>query len=334
MGSPTVLVSIIMPVYNVENYLEQSLMAVANQTFRDYEFIIINDGSTDNSDNIIKSFINQHDNLNINYLVQKNEGQSSARNKGINVAQGKYIYFFDSDDLIKENAIELLYKKSINNNLNLLLFSGETFVEAKETSTTKYKFNYQKNKNYLQIMNGKETFIQLIKNDEYSTSPCLYFIKRDVLKVNKIKFYEGIIHEDALFTFQLILSTDRIKVIQDTFFYRRIRPNSTMTARNATESFLGNYTVLIEMLIFQSNISEKDNELMKAIINRLSDAFGNAINQYIYMSKSDQKKYIENIMHLKKINEKYSYFNRKDYWLFNKQPSIYAVLKRSYDLIK
>lgn len=118
-------VSIIIPIYNVEKYLRQCLDSAVNQTLSNIEIILINDGSTDNSSCIAREY-----SLNYSFIKlieQKNSGQSIARNKGIDAANGKYIYFLDSDDYIEINAIENLYKEAERNNLDLVLFEGNSF---------------------------------------------------------------------------------------------------------------------------------------------------------------------------------------------------------------
>ena len=99
-----VKISVIIPVYNVENYLEESLDSIINQTFTDLEIICVNDGSTDNSPSILNNYANKDSRINI--INQENKGLSAARNSGLDVATGDYIYFFDSDDILELTALE------------------------------------------------------------------------------------------------------------------------------------------------------------------------------------------------------------------------------------
>lgn len=334
MQNSNIEISVIIPVYNVENYIYESLSSVAKQTFTQYELIVINDGSTDRSEKIIKEFMNEHKQMQIHYIYQENNGQSSARNRGIEVASGEYIYFFDSDDLIEENALEILYMKSNENNLDLLLFSGQSFYETQNAQTLKYKFDYLKKESYPIVLSGKEMFVKLLENDDYSTSPCLYFVRKSVLREKKLYFYEGIIHEDALFTFQLILSVDRTMVINDILFRRRVRLNSTMTANNHLKKFQGLTRVLIEMDMFKQKIEIENMQLEYAIQNRMADAFGNSINQYIYLEKEEQNKFINQIALINSIAVENNFFKRKDYWLFTKSPSLYSSVRKTFDYLK
>ena len=116
------IVTIIIPVYNTERYLRQCLDSVINQTFKDFECICINDGSTDNSYNILKEYV-QKDNRFTVINLPENKGQGNARNKGINIAKGKYITFIDSDDWVKENHIEQLYNNITKYNSDIVIGS-------------------------------------------------------------------------------------------------------------------------------------------------------------------------------------------------------------------
>ena len=118
-------VSIVIPVYNVEEYLRRCLDSVVNQTLRDIEIICINDGSTDNSSHILAEYQSKENRLRV--ISQKNGGQSKARNAGLEVATGEYIYFLDSDDYIKTYALEKLYTIAKTNNLIFYILTVKSF---------------------------------------------------------------------------------------------------------------------------------------------------------------------------------------------------------------
>lgn len=110
-------ISLIIPVYNVQEYIEKALQSVANQTFKDFEVIIVNDGSKDQSVEIAKKFINKYDNFKL--INQENQGLSAARNTGLREAKGEYIAFIDSDDFIESNFLEELYHLSVDNDADI-----------------------------------------------------------------------------------------------------------------------------------------------------------------------------------------------------------------------
>lgn len=124
-------VSVITPIYNQEKYLEECLQSLLNQTFTDFEVILINDGSNDNSETIAKSFIEKYSNF--KYFHQDNRGVSVARNRGIEESQGEYLYFLDSDDTLSADFLESVYKKAINNNADFVVCGEADWAAGLET---------------------------------------------------------------------------------------------------------------------------------------------------------------------------------------------------------
>ena len=125
-------VSVIVPVYNTEKYLRQCLDSVVNQTLQDIEVICIDDGFTDDSKRILDEYA--HRDARILVYSKENGGQSSARNKGMDLAQGDYLYFLDSDDYILDTALECLYECAEAEQLDILFFGGDSFFENRELS--------------------------------------------------------------------------------------------------------------------------------------------------------------------------------------------------------
>ena len=133
-------VSIIVPVYNVENYLIDCLDSLINQTLKEIEIILINDGSTDNSLKIINLYA-QYDSR-IKIIDQENKGPSSARNRGLDVSQGEFISFIDSDDWIDNDFIEKLYLSALNNNCDI----ATATIIRKRRFAQKYRMHYTNEK--------------------------------------------------------------------------------------------------------------------------------------------------------------------------------------------
>lgn len=243
-------VSIIIPIYNVEKYLRECLDSVINQTLHDIEIICVNDGSTDDSLSILEEY-SSHDNRLI-LINKQNGGTSSARNFGIKNAYGEYLYFLDSDDYIDVRAMEILYHISVENDLDVLYFDGQAFFENKllENNFPSYKQYYKRNTAYDKLINGQLLFAQMNKNKEYLPSLCLQFLKASYLKDIKLRFYEGIIHEDNLFTFLCIMQAKRVSHINMPLFYRRVRENSTMTQLKRADNVKVYLICFIETLKF------------------------------------------------------------------------------------
>lgn len=123
-----VQISVIIPCYNQEKYIAEALDSVLEQTFKDFEIIVINDGSTDNSANIIKSYVKKHPQI-IRYIGQRNQGVIAARNNAIAKAQGEYIFPLDGDDKIAPNCLSKLYEAMINKQGDVIYCDGEYFGE-------------------------------------------------------------------------------------------------------------------------------------------------------------------------------------------------------------
>ena len=277
-------VSIVIPVYNVEEYLRRCLDSVVNQTLRDIEIICINDGSTDNSSHILAEYQSKENRLRV--ISQKNGGQSKARNAGLEVATGEYIYFLDSDDYIKTYALEKLYTIAKTNNLEILFFDSEVFFENDilKNQFSEYLTAYDRKNEYTDVLNGKDLFCKLVTNNAYVVQPCLQFTKRKYLEEKNIQFLEGIIYEDNLYTFVSILQAERVAHIKDKLYVRRIRPNSTMTdTKFRFFHFYSSFMCYIRMLQFSYSIPQ-DEVLEKAIVKVLSGVYRSAQEKYNLIS--------------------------------------------------
>lgn len=242
MFSP--LVSIIIPVFNSEDYLRECLDSVLNQTYKNIEIILVNDGSTDNSAKILKKYALENDNIVL--INQNNHGQSFARNVGLDYAKGKYIYFLDSDDYILSDMIRQLITKMEKYNLEIIRFGGKSFTDhhqyKKEMNRYDYKDKFDKNKLY-----KKEEFLNACK-EAYTPSPVLYITKRDVLLKNNIKFDLDLKKfEDEIFTLTLFLNIRKAMYEPNIYYMRRYRPDSLMTSsieEDPMEIFNLNYKVV------------------------------------------------------------------------------------------
>lgn len=226
-------VSIIVPVYNVERYLRECLDSLQRQTLKDIEVILVNDGSTDGSCEIAREYV--ANNRNFTLINRENGGLSAARNTGLDLAQGEYVYFLDSDDYLADDAIEKLYKKSKAENLDQLRFVAYTFEDGtKNFMWTRDDTNggYKYLGDYPTVMSGRCFYRKTLDNNDYYPSCCLIFTKRVVIEKNGLRFYEGILHEDNLFNFQLTTLCDRVALLHEPLYYRRCRTGSITRVKN------------------------------------------------------------------------------------------------------
>ncbi len=204
-------VSVIVPVFNSENYLEKCLDSILSQTLNDIELILIDDGSTDNSLSIIKNYSKKYSN--IIYRSKKNEGQAIARNLGIEIATGEFACFVDSDDYIENTMLEKLYKDAIKNDSDIVICD---YVEEYKNK------NIQKKSLFINASTLQKSYILCV------AGPCSKIIRTQILKQNNIKFLENNIYEDLAIIPSLALYTDRISYCEEFLYHYVIRKNSTM----------------------------------------------------------------------------------------------------------
>lgn len=298
-----ILLSIIIPVFNTELYLEECLESILNQGLNSYEILIINDGSTDSSKDIILEYTDRYPF--IKYFEQENSGQGTARNVGIDNSIGKYIYFMDSDDFLAQGKLKEMLTNIIELDYELLFFEGESFLHENPDKLIT-DFNYKKKNNYGQFDTGEELLVAFSMNNELIISPCLYITKASVIKNNKLYFPEKIKHEDEFFTVTLLLYAKKCSHMNETVFLRRIRNNSTMTNTNKIPSFIGYSKVLYyfddiyEKFPFSS---EKGKQAYKRKMQQLTKAAYRAYSQI-----EEKSKVKDASEELNTFGKKYSYF--------------------------
>lgn len=230
------LISVIIPVYNVEQYLEECLDSVINQTYNNIEIIAINDGSKDRSLDILKKYASTYP---IKIFDQENKGNSIARNRGIDLAKGKYINFLDSDDYLSLDAYENLINQMEKNDVDLIRFAAEPFVDGVDYNIDKNQYDFSKYYEEGKVYE-KEEFLaslqQSLLQKSFSASPCLFIVKSEIIKKNQIKFTPGIRYEDELFTLEVFLNVNRAMYDPNFYYKRRYRANSIMTTQKQSQN--------------------------------------------------------------------------------------------------
>lgn len=242
-------VSVILPIYNVASYLEETFESLIRQSLKDIEIIAVNDGSTDCSEDIIKKYQEKDDR--VIYFSQDNKGQSAARNLALHYAQGEYVYMMDSDDILKDNdALQVCYDYAEKNKADFIFFDGESFSEKgvdRISRNTKRTHLVEENKK----CNGESLLNLVLDIQTHNCVVWLLFIRRSFLNSIDLHFYEGIIHEDELFTTILTLSSRNIYCLKRCFVGHRIRQSSTMTNTFSKRNLECYLTVADELLRFR-----------------------------------------------------------------------------------
>ena len=237
-------VSVIIPVYNTEQYVAKTIESILNQTLYDIEIILINDGSKDNSLSILEQYAGIDKRIRL--INQDNKGLSVSRNIGIEAANGEYILFMDSDDLLDKNTLEQCYKKSKDNNLEFVFFDADAFSDDDIDLSKMYSYN-RSGLFEDSVFNGKQLLKYQINNNLFRSSVCLMFFLRDFITKNKISFIPNILHEDEPFTFKCYYYAQRVGRIDNTFFKRRYRYNSIMTTAFNLKNLNSYFTVIKEI---------------------------------------------------------------------------------------
>lgn len=208
-------ISIIVPVYKVEAYIHKCVDSILNQTFKDFEIILINDGSPDNCGHICDEYAKKDDRVKV--IHKENGGLSDARNAGLNIARGDYVGFVDSDDWIEPDMYELLYNMCEENQCDI----------ANCTSTIHFKHKVVKNGTHsLEIHNRKQAMEFMLKGELYDEVVWTKLFKRSLLE--DIRFSVGIIYEDTAFTYKVIHKSERVCCIGAPKYHYIKRDDSTM----------------------------------------------------------------------------------------------------------
>ncbi|EGF52297.1 Glycosyltransferase involved in cell wall bisynthesis [Bacteroides clarus YIT 12056] len=213
-------ISIIIPVYNVENYLAECLNSVVNQTYRDIEIIIVNDGSTDNSFSIIQQY-QLHDER-IKIINQENQGLSAARNAGMKVASGDYLWFIDSDDYVAINACEE-FVKHLCTGCDLVVFNRCLFDDQEKEIVT---FN-DVNKIY---NSGRAYLLNAVKYRDFAAPVCFKIFRRNLIQTLQLRFTKDIVYEDLLFSFEYLYNSNKVIVLDDNLYFYRHHRNGNITS--------------------------------------------------------------------------------------------------------
>lgn len=284
----TPIVSIIIPVYNTEPYLEDAIGSIMSQTLNNIEIICIDDGSTDQSLETL-NFLSQSDSR-IKVLHKENGGQSSARNLGLEVAQGKYIYFFDSDDFLKPTSLDQLVNTAESDRVDIVFFDGETIYDTPQLAQEYPQFAglYTRHSSYLSPSSGETMFIEMNKKNEYLVQPCLMFFKRAFIEEHELRFEEGIVHEDNIFIAVALLRAKRVSRLAKSLFQRRIRQGSTMTSRDKVKDYTAFFTCSVRLYMLAEHSPLLKPEAL-AILNNKAFSFLNRASEYYWSLKKNER---------------------------------------------
>lgn len=277
--------SIIVPVYNTEKHLEKCFESIISQNTKDIEALIINDGSTDNSELIIKKYTEKYPNI-FTYYKKENSGIADTRNYGIEKASGKYIMFLDSDDYIDVKLFDNV-EKYIDKEIDLIKYKLQRVDEKGKLLEISQGANFEET-------SGQDGFNKLFDNDKLLDSPCVYIIKKKIFTKNKLKFMLGTEHEDfGLMPFVIINAQTMVSINFYGYYYVQSIGSITRntdykkTIKKAYDT-LKHYDNAIN-LANKLNISKKTKENVKIYYTNAVILKANELNE------DDQQTYIKEL---------------------------------------
>jgi len=310
------ILSIIVPVYNVELYLQKCIERLLKQNIDNYEIILINDGSTDNSYSICLEYEKKYPEK-IKCYSKDNSGLSDTRNLGVNKASGNYVCFMDSDDYIDENSLS--YFISIMNEKRSDIIYFGYYYEKKDYIQKKYTYKSLANKNYT----SNEFMKNELKKRNLPIPACFAFYKKELIINNNLYFESGMLHEDERWSPQIILNSSSIFVTDKVIYHYVQREGSITHKKDKTKNGLD----LLDTAYYLLNISNelKDTELKRLFKNRISMIYMKAIvigslYRKEYVKKIDRSFPLKNTCFFKDIIKAILFFfNLRLYCYLNKK---------------
>lgn len=306
-------VSIIIPVYKVEEYLADCLTSVLNQTFQDYEVILVDDGSPDSCPQLCDEWATKDERIKV--IHRENGGLSAARNSGVKAAKGDYLYFLDSDDELTPDALEVMYRL-VDAHSRVDLVQGGFFEKKVDAgkptpyNLPEYTEDAKLIKNTLLTFDG-----DLIKAQSR-------LVRRDFFIENELWFKEGIIHEDNHWTFFLAKSVKTMCFCNKRTYYHRMNPDSITHAINVKKEYNA-FRIILED--FCSNI---DNFLPGRQKELIIETLIVALNKG-YISTNEERQYLINLVKRKNnVIENillYLYLNTKNSQILHLLVRLYKI---------
>lgn len=270
MKTPYAKVSVIIPVYNVEQYIEKCITSVLSQTYKNIEIIIIDDCGSDKSIQIAESLISGLENRAKILYNQCNQGPSISRNNGINVVSGKYFYLLDSDDYIDCDAIEKLVACADSTDADMVVGCIKKCEDNKET--------YIRNEfpAHASLSDIRAAFYR----NEFKPYGSHKLINLEQYRKSGVIFYPGIFHEDLLWLIQLLYSFKRIEFVNDSILNYQIRPQSTSTSNDNYDLRAKSFAVILKEMYTTARVkSIPDMELFDMCwITYFTNAYSLALN--------------------------------------------------------
>lgn len=271
--------SVIVPVYNIKDYLRECVDSILAQTNSNYELLLVDDGSTDGSEKICDYYANHYSEVNV--IHRTNGGLSAARNSGIDVAQGNYLVFIDSDDYIADNSLEEISKSIGTENFDVIVTRlVQKYPNAEEIRNNSIMHLPQEN---------SEEIVNWVFCRSANTWPAVqYIVSREFVKEKNLRFAEGYLHEDLAWTACLMASAEKVTVCSLPWYFHRMQREGSITATSKPKRVVD---VISLALLTEEYLEHQDIEIQKKekIRNRIFLSISSILSQYSIADDSGKK---------------------------------------------
>ncbi|MGI6501348.1 MAG: glycosyltransferase family 2 protein [Anaerostipes sp.] len=287
------LISVIIPVYNVEKYISECVNSVVNQTYKNLEIILVDDGSKDDSGRICDEICLKDRRIKV--IHQKNGGLSAARNSGLAIAQGAYLFFLDSDDYLPLNSIESLYKLTLINQAQIAICNMIRTSKRRE-------INIGNNKCATKEMNSRAALLEMLYGNAFSTSACGKLFEKELF--TNVEFPVGKFSEDLFTIYKVILKAKAIVYTEYIGYYYYFRNEGSLVVTTYKEKHL---EALEAVDNIKRDLNSKNNDIRAAISNQ----YINVIYDIVSRKPTVQEFNNKTIVNALKENRKIEVFNSK-----------------------
>ena len=317
----TPLVSIIIPVYNVEKYLDKCIESIVNQTYTNLEIILVDDGSPDNCPQMCDAWAEKDSRIKV--VHKENGGLSSARNKGLDIAKGGYILFVDSDDYISYDCVDILLKTLLENKCDLAV---ARYIETNNGRTKKKVFS-KKTFVFNEADYWNNYYVNLFSQTDISAAfinACGKLYKKELF--DNIRFPIGKINEDTFTTYKIISECSKIAYIDKLVYYYVYRPSSITRSINSSKEIIKSLDV-IDAMKERVNYFARNNFDKNLIKYAYIDLLDYQIDRY-YIAKLSYKNKKLSSKIKKDYNKTYQEakkYNALDNDLYKKRNSLYSL---------
>lgn len=282
--------SIIIPVYNVKLYIKRCITSVLNQTYKDYEVILVDDGSTDGSGKICDEYVKQDNRIRV--IHQKNHGVSVARNVGIQAAIGEILLFLDSDDCYEQNNLLKEIAKVIHG-ADIVVFNWKEFKHGQkfENCTVREYLSYMKR----EYIDGVSFLQDVVSMSLYPWSICFYAFRKDFWMEHGFQFPVGMKYEDVALTYKVLLKAKKIITVENIWYCYMIGRSGSITSTLNYETEIDKLNIISENIL-DIQTQNVPNELKIKLCNNFSCLYYSAVIQSYRIRPKENRKYFWKIL--------------------------------------